>query len=143
MEEVARAQVPLFLTRDDLVGFSVPSVPLLPAPMCTAPESRTREECRSEVIHVPGGSVLRFLGVYEDVSALLLGNGKSSMKKQSARMSKKRTHPPIPYAINDRSVNHEPGARYVKCLILPAGGSSSKSRSGGDVVFVPTTVGGR
>lgn len=142
MEEVALAQVPFFLTRDDLVGYSVPSVPLLAAPAHLA-ESRRSDGNRSEVIHVPGGSVLRFLGVYEDVSAFLLGTGKSSLKKHSARTrSRKRNHPPIPCIMNGVSDEHAPRARYVKCLIV-ATGVAARTRSATEVVFVPVTERGR
>lgn len=142
MGEVARAQVPFFLTRDDLIGYSVPSVPLLAAPTLLT-ESRRSDGSRSEVIHVRGGSVLRFLGVYEDVSAFLLGTGKSSLKKHSTRaITRKRNHPPIPFLMGSTSADHVPGARYVKCLIVTSG-AAARTKSDAEVVFVPVTERGR
>jgi hypothetical protein len=142
MDEVARAQVPFFLTRDDVVGFSVPSVPLI---IPHSSDVRHRDSVRSEVIRVAAGSVLRYLGVYEDVSSLLLGSGKSSVKKNSTRRGKKRVHPPIPYIMNGHVIEHEPGARYVKCLVVPGprAASNSSCDSAGEVVFVPVTEKGR
>uniref|UniRef100_T1K5E8 Uncharacterized protein n=1 Tax=Tetranychus urticae TaxID=32264 RepID=T1K5E8_TETUR len=72
-------------------------------------------------ITIEGGTVLRFVGVYEDISAFILTNGKP---KSSLRFKK---NVPTPL---------EHGPRYAKCIRFG-------NVPGGEIVFVPITETGR
>ncbi|RWS30118.1 uncharacterized protein B4U80_07996 [Leptotrombidium deliense] len=118
IDEVAKAQVPYFLTRDEITGFLVPKDPLIINNKTV--NSKTKySQSSHEKTKIKGGTVLRFLGVYEDISALVLG-----LKNKNSLRSKKSTAP------------FEHGARYAKCISF-ANGSS------GEVVLIAITETGR
>ncbi|RWS07395.1 uncharacterized protein B4U79_11846, partial [Dinothrombium tinctorium] len=116
IDEVAKAQVPYFLTKDEITAHLVSREnPALNTKVNTAVKTNRNNY---ESIRIKGGTVLRLLGVYEDISALVIG-----LKNRSSLRSKK-------------IVPTEPGARYAKCI-------SFTSFSGGEIVFIPITEIGR
>lgn len=117
IDEIARASVPYFLTKDDITGYYAPKMNGSNA-KCN---KKAAKGCYDKSLIV-AGTVLRYLGVYEDISAFILNSSSSSAHKNSLRSRK--AHLP------------EHGARYAKCV-------SMDDSNGGQVVFVPITESGR
>lgn len=106
---MARAQVPCFLSRDDITGYLVPKL--------TGDAPVVNQTHNYSKITINGGTVCRFLGVYEDISVIVYHYKKNSVSKK---------HRPDLY---------HPRIRYAKCIRFTS--------FGGEIVFIPITETGR
>lgn len=110
IDEVGRARVLYFLTRDQVSGY-------------IAPRNRTISKSYNhfhEPVKIAGGTVLRLLGVFEDMSRFLFG------KKLKNSVRGKNSKHFIP----------EPGPRYAKCIYF-------NNYPGGEIVYIPISHVGR
>ena len=71
---MARAQVPCFLSRDDITGYLVPKL--------TGDAPVVNQTHNYSKITINGGTVCRFLGVYEDISVIVYHYKKNSVSKK-------------------------------------------------------------
>lgn len=107
---MGRARVSYFLTRDQVSGY-------------IASRNRTISKNYNqfyEPVKIPGGTVLRLLGVFEDMSRFIFGKGlKNSIRSK-----------------NTKQFISEPGPRYAKCIYF-------NNYPGGEIVYIPITQVGR
>lgn len=135
IQEVAYAQIPFFLTRDSLTGYPAPNS-LTMAATCVGSDS-------SGKVTVPAGSAIKMLGLYEDVSSLILNATTAS--KTKAKNSPLSSFPTLMNPLDQlsslgssSSVGLTLPARYVKCMVF-----ANDRLACNLVLFVPVTQTGR
>ncbi|XP_074595972.1 imaginal disc development protein B4 isoform X2 [Brevipalpus obovatus] len=130
IEEVGRAQVPYFISRDPIRAYKAPRFALisegidhLPSLITNGPLAKGMDGKGGgnyEAITMEAGSLFRFIGLYEDISSFI--HATTKRKAYSVRSRK--------------PIQIEHGPRYAKCV-------SFASHPSGEIVFIPVTETGR
>jgi len=130
IEEVGRAQVPYFISRDAVRAYKAPRFALisegidhLPSLITNGPLAKGldgKSGSNYEAITLEAGTLFRFIGLYEDISSFI----HATTKRKS-------------YSVRSRKpVQIEHGPRYAKCI-------SFASHPSGEIIFIPVTETGR
>lgn len=120
MQEVAFAQIPYFLTRDTLSGYLAPNSSPVTAVGGIGCDSDGQ-------VQIPAGSVLKMLGLYEDVSSLVLKTANNHKQHKSKHYQPtiaagllSSLEPSLATPLVSGQLHTVPSnaARYVKCMVF-------------------------